>query len=99
MEIKNEHRLTEVEAKVAEHDRDITDIKKRQNDLEKLTGSVEVLAVREKNVENTVNEIKDDVKSLKNIPAKRWDGLVEKGISAIVGGVIGYILFKLGIGM
>lgn len=99
MEIKNEHRLTEVEAKVAEHDRDIADIKKRQNDLEKLTGSVEVLAVREKNVENTVNEIKDDVKSLKNVPANKWNSFVEKAISAVVGGVVGYVLFRLGIGM
>ena len=99
MEISNEHRLTEVEERSKSNQHRIDELEKRQNNLEELTGTVKVLAIKEENVENTVNEIKDDVKSLKNIPAKNWNGLVEKGISALVGGIIGFILFKLGIGM
>ena len=98
MEVKFEHRLTDVESKIKDHERRINDIDKRQNDLDKLTTAVNVLATREENVEKTVTEIKNDVKDLANKPAKRWDGVVDKAISAIVGGVIAYALFKLGLG-
>lgn len=98
MEIEFEHRLTAVEDKAKNNEQDIQELKKRQNNLEKLTSTVEKLAIREENVENTVKEIKDDVKTLTNKPAKRWDGMVDKAISAVVGGIIGYFLFKLGIG-
>ena len=59
-------------------------------------GTVEVLAVREGNVENDVKEIKNDVKTLTNKPAKRWDNLVDKIISLLIAGVVGFILAKLG---
>lgn len=98
MEIKFEHRLTEVEERSKSNQHRIDDIEKRQDNLEELTGTVKVLALREENVEKTVNEIKGDVKELTNKPVKRWDGVVDKAISAVVGGIIGYFLFKLGLG-
>ena len=98
MEVKIEHRLTEVEARSKSNEDRINDLEKRQDNLEDLTTTVKVLAVREENVEKTVNEIKTDVKDLTNKPAKRWDGIVEKGISAVVGGLIAYVFFKLGLG-
>lgn len=98
MEVKIEHRLTTVEDKVKNAEQDITELKKRQNNLEKLTSTVEVLATKEANVEKTVNEIKDDVKELTAKPTKRWDGVVDKAISAVVGGLIAYVFFKLGLG-
>ena len=98
MEVKFEHRLTKVEDTVKNHEQDITEIKKRQNNLEELTSTVKVLALKEENVENTVKEIKDDVKTLTSKSAKRWDGVVEKAISAVVGGLIAYAFFKLGLG-
>ena len=98
MEVKIEHRLTVVEDKVKNAEQDITELKKRQNNLEKLTSTVEKLAIREENVESTVKEIKDDVKTLTNKSAKRWDGIVEKAVSAVVGGLIAYVFFKLGLG-
>ena len=97
MEVKFEHRLTKVEDTVKNHEQDITEIKKRQNNLEELTSTVKVLALKEENVENTVKEIKDDVKTLTSKSAKRWDGVVEKAISAVVGGLIAYAFFKLGL--
>lgn len=31
-------------------------------------------------------------------PAKKYDGLVDKALTALVGGLVGYFLFKMGIG-
>lgn len=98
MEVKIEHRLTEVEDRSKANQRRIESLEKRQDNLEDLTVTVKGLAIKEENIENTVGEIKDDVKELTNKSGKRWDGVVDKAISAVVGGIIGYFLFKLGLG-
>lgn len=99
MEIKNEHRLTAVEDLANENKRRIAAVEKRQDDLEDLTSTVKILAVKEQAVENTVNEIKDDVKTLTGKSGKRWDSLVDKAIVTVAGAIIGYILAKIGIVM
>lgn len=96
MEVKIEHRLTEAEAHIADHDRRINDMEKRQDDLEKLTNTVSILAVKEENIENTVNEIKDDVKTLTDKPGKRWDLFITASISSVAAGIIGFILAHFG---
>lgn len=99
MEIKFEHRLTEVEDRSKANQRRIEDLEKRQDNLEELTSTVKVLAIKEENVEKTVSEIKDDVKTLTSKPAKRWDGFIDKIIFTIVGAIVGYMMVKLGLGV
>lgn len=97
MEIKIEHRLTEVEDRAKSNTRRLEEVEKRQDNLDKLVSTVEVLAVREKNVENDVKEIKADVKSLTSKPAQRWDSIVDKVIWAIVAAMITYMLTQIGL--
>lgn len=96
MDLEHEKRLTEVETRSKSNTHRLDEVERRQSNLEKLVGTVEVLAVREGNVENDVKEIKSDVKRLASKPAKRWESLVDKIISLIVAGVVGFILAKLG---
>jgi predicted nucleic acid-binding Zn-ribbon protein len=98
-----EHRLTETEERSKSNQHRIDElvktqegIMKRQDTLDELVGTVKVLADREARVENDVNEIKSDVKSLTLKPAKRWDGVIDKLITATVAGMIGYILSQIG---
>lgn len=93
-----EHRLTQVEERSKSNSHRIDELEKRQDNLEELTGTVKVLAVREQNVENDVKEIKNDVKALTNKPAKKWENLSEKVILTIASAVVGFILAKFGIG-
>ena len=97
MDISNEHRLTEVEERSKSNQRRIEDLEKRQDNLEDLTVAVNGLVIREENVETTVKEIKDDVKTLTSKPAKRWDGLVDKITLTAAAAIVGYILAKLGL--
>lgn len=97
MEIKIEHRLTEVEERAKSNTKRLDEIEKRQDNLDELVGTVKVLAVREENVENDVKEIKNDVKSLTNKPAKRWESLVNQLITIIVAAIAGFILAKIGL--
>lgn len=96
--METEHRLTQVEERSKSNSHRIDELEKRQDNLEELTGTVKVLAVREQNVENDVKEIKNDVKALTNKPAKKWENLSEKVILTIASAVIGFILAKFGLG-
>lgn len=87
-------------------------LEERQDNLDKLVTSVAVMAEKQENMSEAVEEIKTTVKSmasstdvkavqadvevLKAKPAKRWDAIVEKVIMLVVGAVIAYILAKLG---
>ena len=97
MENNFEHRLTEVEERAKSNQHRIEDIEKRQDNLEELTATVQVLATKEANVEETVTEIKNDVKELTNKPIKRWDGIVDKIIFTIVAAIVGFVLGKFGL--
>ena len=94
--LEHERRLTEVEARSKSNSHRLDEMEKRQDDLEELTSTVKVLAIREENVENDVKEIKSDVKTLTEKPGKRWDGIVDKIIMTVVGAIIGVILTKFG---
>lgn len=96
MDIKIEHRLTEVEDRSKSNQHRIDELEKRQDNLDDLVGTVKVLADREERVETDVKEIKDDVKSLTNKPAKRWDSFVDKIIITVAAAVVGFILAKIG---
>lgn len=93
-----EHRLTAVEERSKSNTHRINDLEQKQNDLSDLVGAVSALSEREKKVEDDVKEIKSDVKILTIKPAKRWEDAVKVAISTVIGGVIGYVLFKLGLG-
>ncbi len=97
MEREFEHRLTEVEERSKSNKHRLDEVENRQNNLDKLATSVAVLAEREKKVEDNVEEIKNDVKSLTGKPAKRWDNLVSQIISIIVAAIIGFALAKIGL--
>ena len=96
MDLEHERRLTAVESRSKSNEYRLSEVEKRQDDLDKLVSTVETLAVREKNVEDDVKEMKTDVKILVNKPAKRWDSLTEKVILTIVAAVLGFILAKMG---
>ena len=96
MEINIEHRLTEVEDRSKSNVKRLDALEKRQDNLDELVGTVKVLAVREEQVENDVKEIKSDVKSLTEKPAKRWDSLIEKILTVLIGAVLGLILSNIG---
>lgn len=95
MEIKIEHRLTEVEERSKSNCHRLDELEKRQDNLDDLVSTVKVLAVREEAVENDVKEIKSDVKSLKGKSGELWDGLVKIIVTALGSGIVGYFLGQI----
>lgn len=97
MDLEHEKRLTEIEERSKSNSHRLDEVEKRQDNLDKLVATVEVLAVKESNVENDVKEIKSDVKSLTNKSGKRWDGLVDKIILTIAAAIVGFLLSRIGL--
>lgn len=97
MDLEHEKRLTVVEARSESNEHRLDEVEKRQTNLEELTSTVKVLAVREEAVENDVKEIKSDVKTLTGKSGKRWDALVTQIVTLVVAAIIGFILAKIGL--
>lgn len=80
----NAHRLDEVEKKLADND--------------EMLASIARLDQRQKDMDTDVKEIKTDVKVLTGKPAKHWENIVDKSLTAIVAALVGYIVVRLGLG-
>jgi archaellum component FlaC len=86
-------------AKVMEHDAKIEGVERRVknlenevHDLRELTKAVAVTNSNVKQLSNQFNELHQDVKELKEIPANRWDKIITAIITGVVGTLIGAIL-------
>lgn len=65
--------------------------------VHKLALSVNELANKLGNMQEKVDGLCGDVEEIKEKPAKRWDGIVDKVIFSIVGALVAYALAKNGI--
>jgi hypothetical protein len=67
----------------------------RQDHMDQLVASVAVLATEQKQFKSDLTEIKADLKVLADKPGKRWDGFVQAGITALISGIIGFMLAQI----
>lgn len=90
--------IASVEARCKSNSHRIDELEADNRALHQLATSVEVLATKQEAIEENVNEIKADVKSIKALPGIRWEAVVKGVITAILAGLIGFALAKLGLG-
>lgn len=97
LDLEHERRLTEIEARSKSNTKRLDDLEERQSNLETLASSVSALAAREERMEDDVKEIKADVKTLTEKPAKRWDAVVDKIVWAVLAALIAFMLGRIGL--
>ena len=85
-------KLTEDEGKLKSCLKRLESVEQRQDTLEKLATAVEVLAVRQKSVDEAVREIKADVRCLKERPGKRWEALMDRVLYLVVGAAFSVLM-------
>jgi predicted nucleic acid-binding Zn-ribbon protein len=98
MDLEHEKRLTETEQRTKSNTKRLDKVEKWQADFGDLISTVKVLADREARVEKDVGEIKEAVQEIREKPGKRWEGVIDKIIFTVIGGVVTFLLVKLGIG-
>ncbi len=67
-------------------------VEERQGNLEQLTNAFAKMETEQSYIKKDVGEIKADVKTLAEKPAKRWESIVSAAVTVIVGALIGYLL-------
>ncbi len=106
----DDKKLHELEIQVTKNAESLKSIHKRTDELSKevsniseIAISVKEIAVETREMRKDVNKVDDEIVATKNrireiekIPMKRWNGVVEKAISILVAGVVGYMLSNLG---
>ncbi|WMI81955.1 hypothetical protein [Anaerotignum sp. MB30-C6] len=85
-------KLIEVDQRSKSNKHRIDSMEKRQDNLEQLTNAFSVMQKEQEYIKEDVGEIKADVKILAEKPAKRWESVVDKAVSVVVGAMVGYLL-------
>ena len=75
----------------------IDELAKNQEALVELTTSVRVLATKQATIETSLSEIKTGLQTLKDKPGERWEAIVDKGIWAVLGGLLAFALSQIGL--
>lgn len=97
MDLEHERRLASVEERSKSNTHRLDKLEESTETLNRLATSMEVMAERQEQTTEAVLKLDGKVTVLENKPAKRWDGLVDKAIWAVIAAFIGYILAQLGL--
>lgn len=89
--------IQEVKDRSIRNEGRIKKLEKDQEALNDLALSVKELATDQAHVKGDLAEIKQDVKTLTDKPGRRWDGVVEKIILAVVAAVVAFALARVGL--
>ena len=92
-----DHRLTEVEQRSKSNTHRIDELAKEQKALNELATSVALMTREQKDIREDLSEVKKDVKTLTNLPGKRWNDIVEKIVWLILGGAVAALLAQYGL--
>lgn len=91
MELTQEHRLTAVEEKAARNEGRIKNLEAEQSALHQLATSVAVMTEQLKTMNQNVDDLTGKVDALESRPGKRWEGLVDKLLSALAGAFLAWL--------
>ena len=92
--IKN---LAETSARSKSNQHRLDRVEKRQSELGELVASVSAIATEQTAMRDNISEIKTDIKEIKEKPSRRWDAVVDKVVMTFLGGVLLYIMSKIGL--
>lgn len=90
-------KLEEVNQRSKSNTHRLDEVEKRLSDNEKLVTSVAIMAQKQDAMEKDIGEIKTDVKTLAEKPARRWDDFTRTIITAVASGGVGYLLAATGL--
>lgn len=96
-------KLTELEQRSKSNIRRIEKLELQTEAIQSLATSVEIMVKEQSHqteaidrIEKNVEKLDEKVEVLEHKPAKRWESIVDKIIMLLVGGIVSYILVKVG---
>lgn len=98
MDLKHEERLSKVEARSKSNTHRLNKMSKLVEAVHELAANMSAMLKQQEQTSSDVKELKGKVATLEQTPAKRWNGMVDKALGALIGGLVAFLLFKLGLG-
>lgn len=92
----NLERLIETEQRSKSNTKRLDNLEPKVEDIHELTTSIKVLATEMKQMREDQVNMDMRIKTLEDKPSKKMDQIWGYVVSAIIGGIIGFILIKLG---
>lgn len=96
MEKEEIERLVEVEQRSKSNTKRIDTLEERVEDIHSLTLSVREMATEVKIMRQDMNKMDNRIIAIEEKPSKRLDSIWGYIVSAVIGGIIGYVFLKLG---
>ena len=91
--------MDDTSAAIARMEEQIKSLDRRMGNLEKLTESVQTLALsvqelatKQSGTEHDVENLTNEVAEIRDKPAKRWDAIVAALIAGLIGAGIGHFI-------
>lgn len=75
----------------------LAEVKGMTESVHKLATTVEVLALEQKNTGEKIDKLTGEVDEIKEKPGKKWELVVTVAITAIVTGVVTFLLTRMGL--
>lgn len=97
MDRKDIELLKEIEQVTKSNSKRLDNVERKVEDIHNLTISVKEIAMETKLMREDMNKIDKRVVAIEEKPNKRMDQIIGYILSALIGGVIGYVLLKLGL--
>lgn len=99
-----ETRLTAVEQRSKSNSHRLEQVEKQQEAIHSLAASLQVMAAEQKHQTQAIQTVREDVSrldgkvdALEMKPAKRWEDLVGKLIWGVAGGLLAWLLARMGL--
>lgn len=96
-EVELEHRLSDVESRSKSNTKRIDKLEENTEAINSLATSMQVIAVKQEQIGNTVEKLDSKVESLEAKPGKKYDSIVEKVVLIVVTAFVTYILSHVGL--
>lgn len=90
-------KIAEIDQRSKSNSHRIDELEDGQKTLTRLATSIEVMATKQEVMNTTLTKLDGKVEQLEQKPGKKWDGLVEKAVWAIVAAAIAYALAQIGL--
>lgn len=75
----------------------LAEVKGMTESVHKLATTVEVLALEQKNTGEKIDKLTGEVDEIKEKPGKRWESVMMVVITAVVTGVVTFLLTRMGL--
>ena len=95
---KNETKwITEIEQRSKQNAKRLDSHDKKIEELSDVYIALTKVNDKVDTIDTDVKEIKKDISDIKQKPAKRYEQIIGYVLSALIGGLVGFILFKIGL--